>query len=319
MVFRKLKHKIFENARSQPGTPTAQSKAEGSSPSSLRSPSPATFPDGIEVLHDCEGATVDICFVHGLTGDRIRTWTAEGQTEPWPKTLLPPLLGKARILTYGYDAYVLRTSVASTDRLIDHATNLLNDLTTDRASNNASSRPMIFVAHSLGGIVCKETLLLSRNNPEPHLKSIFNCTKGIVFMGTPHTGSWMADWAKIPAQGLGILKSTNKSLLKILETDDQLLESIQIDFLSMIRDLRESDRRLYVTCFFEGLPLPVVGVVVAKDSATFPGYNSISIRANHRDMVRFASAEDTGFKRVLGELRRWEAEIRYLATNIQDA
>ena len=117
---------------------------------------------------------------------------------------------------------------------------------------------------------------------------------------------------------MGVVKSTNKSLLKILETDDQLLESIQIGFLSMVRDLRESDRQLYVTCFFEGLPMPVVGAVVSKDSATFPGYNSISIRANHRDMVKFASAEDTGFKRLLGELTRWEAEIRYSNTNIQD-
>jgi hypothetical protein len=35
-------------------------------------------------------------------------------------------------------------------------------------------------------------------------------------------------------------------------------------------------------------------------------------------MVKFASADDTGFKRLLGELTRWEAEIRYSAPNIQD-
>ena len=28
-------------------------------------------------------------------------------------------------------------------------------------------------------------------------------------------------------------------------------------------------------------------------------------------MVKFASAEETGFKRVVGELIRWEAELRY--------
>jgi protein SERAC1 len=136
-------------------------------------------------------------------------------------------------------------------------------------------------------------------------------------MGTPHTGSWMAKWAKIPASALGIVKSTNTTLLKILETDDQLLESIQGGFLSMIRDLREGNRRLEVTCFFEELPLPVAGKVVTKDSATFAGYNPISIHANHRDMVKFTSAEETGFKRLLGELIRWESEIRYSATTSQ--
>ncbi|UPK96915.1 hypothetical protein LCI18_007850 [Fusarium solani-melongenae] len=115
--------------------------------------------DGVEVLHDCPDATVDICFVHGLTGNRISTWTAHGQTAPWPKTLLPEKLSKARILTYGYDAYIVSKAVASSNRLIDHAMNLLIDLIIERAGSRASSRPLVFVAHSLGGLVCKEAIL----------------------------------------------------------------------------------------------------------------------------------------------------------------
>ncbi|GIJ85684.1 hypothetical protein Asppvi_004545 [Aspergillus pseudoviridinutans] len=269
------------------------------------------FPDGVEILHDCPNATVDICFVHGLTGDRITTWTAPGQSDPWPKTLLPLKLSTARILAYGYDAYVVRKSVVGSNRLIDHATNFLNDLTTDRDLHNAASRPIIFVAHDLGGLVCKEAILRSRHNPDAHLRGVFNCTKGVIFMGTPHKGSWMADWAKISASALGLVKSTNKSLLDLLRTDNQLLEAIQVDFWSMIRELRESGRRLEVICFFEELPLPVVGKVVSKESATLEGYNLISIHANHRDMVRFSSANDNGFKRLLGELVRWESDSRY--------
>jgi hypothetical protein len=283
-------------------------------PKSSQSPadvsSPLEFPDGVEVLHDCPNATIDICFVHGLTGDRITTWTAQGQSDPWPKTLLPSKLSTARILTYGYDAYVVRGSVAGSNRLIDHAANLLNDLTTDRDLYNAASRPIIFVAHSLGGLVCKKAILRSRNNPDAHLRNIFDCTKGVIFMGTPHKGSWMADWAKIPASALGLVKSTNKSLLEILRTDDQLLEAIQVDFWSMIRELREGGRRLEVTCFFEELPLRVVGKVVSKDSATLEGYNPVSIHANHCDMVRFSSVNNNGFKRLLGELVRWVSELR---------
>ncbi|KND86275.1 Protein SERAC1 [Tolypocladium ophioglossoides CBS 100239] len=301
-IYRRLKY-----TKAKPGpAPNPPSQSETSLTQSAQV---APFPDGIKVLHDCPDATVDICFVHGLTGDRDSTWTAEGQSTPWPEAILAPKLKKARILTYGYDSYVVRRSVAGINRLIDHATNLLHDLTTDRVSSNASSRPLIFVAHSLGGLVCKEAILLSRNNPETHLRGIFECIRGIIFMGTPHKGSWMAEWAKIPAWSVSLVKSTNKSLLEILETDNQFLESIQRGFLETIREQREGGRRLEVTCFFEELPLPVAGMVVSKESATLEGYNPITIHANHSNMVKFASAEDNGFKRVLGELGRWESQI----------
>ncbi|KAB5515683.1 Alpha/Beta hydrolase protein, partial [Coniochaeta sp. 2T2.1] len=224
------------NAASSEPRPFANTDLSNSpAPTSERAP----FPDGVAVWQDCPEATVDICFVHGLTGNRDSTWTAHGQQKPWPKTLLPLRLPRARLLTYGYDAYVVRKSAASANRLVDRAANLLTDLTNERASHNASSRRLVFVAHSLGGLVCKEAILLSRNNPDTHLRGLFDYIVGIAFMGTPHRGSWMADWAKIPASSLGLLKSTNKSLLAVLETDSQLLESGQARFWSMVRDVRE--------------------------------------------------------------------------------
>ncbi|KAF9784161.1 hypothetical protein IL306_008314 [Fusarium sp. DS 682] len=317
-------HQTGDNA---PGIHQQQETNRGHSPPSppshhnadLGPPSQSTlvpsFPDGVKVLHDCRNATIDICFVHGLTGNRDSTWAAHGQSKPWPETLLPPKLSRARILTYGYDAYIVQKSAASTNGLIDHAANLLNDLSTDRACSNASSRPLVFIAHSLGGLICKEAILLSRNNPEPHLRGIFGCTKGIAFLGTPHRGSWMADWARIPAAALGIVKSTNKSLLKILETDDKYLQSVQDRFWSMVREQQKAGQDLEVTCFFEELPLSGIGKVVSKDSATLESYNAISIHANHSNMAKFSSIDDNGFKRLVGELVRWESQIRNSAAS----
>ncbi|KAJ5089159.1 Alpha/Beta hydrolase protein [Penicillium argentinense] len=280
-----------------------------SSEPALSDPPPLpTFPNGIKVLHDCPDAAIDVCFVHGLTGDRERTWTADGQSIPWPQALLPQKLDRARILTYGYDAYVVRRSVASSNRLIDHAGNLLVDLASDRDLCNASSRPLIFVAHSLGGLVCKRAILLSRNNPEVHLRSIFEALKGVIFMGTPHKGAWMADWAKIPASALRVVKSSNVVLLDVLRGSNQLLESVQVDFLAMVRQLREEGRGLEITCFFEELPVFGAGTIVSRESATFEGYPTRSIYANHRDMVKFATVEDNGFKRLLWELTRWASK-----------
>ncbi|KAG5658672.1 hypothetical protein KAF25_010853 [Fusarium avenaceum] len=311
----KLRHWL----RSRSATPIQQRETESQpanvnlapsakQSSSFEQPSTLLFPDGVEILVNPPDADVDICFVHGLTGNRTSTWTAREQPAPWPKTLLPSELPRACILTYGYDAYVVSKSVASSNRLIDHAMNLLTDLTNDRRRRNALCRPLIFVVHSLGGLVCKEAILLSRNNPNRSRQDFFTHIKGVVFMGTPHKGSWMADWSRIPAKTLGLVKSTNRSLLEVLETNNQYLESIHVRFLSMMREQREAGRQLEVACFFEELPLSTVGKVVSKESATFEGYDPITIHANHADMVKFRSIEENGFKRVVGELTAWKPE-----------
>ena len=102
----------------------------------------------------------------------------------------------------------------------------------------------------------------------------------------------------------------NKSLLQILKADDQLLESLHIDFLAMIRQLSKEGREIEIICFFEELPLPGFGTVVSKISATFPGYNVDGIRATHSDMVKFSTAEEDGFVSVLGVLKRWHKNVK---------
>lgn len=270
---------------------------------------PEPFLDGIKVWHDCPDATIDICFVHGLTGNRDTTWTVREQAVAWPPNLLPIYLPKARLLTFGYDAYAVRKTVASASRLVDHAANLLTDLTNERPPPDASQRRIIFVAHSSGGLVCKEAILQSRDNPEAHLRGIFDSVIGIAFMGTPHGGAWMAHWSKIPAHALGFVKSTNKSILETLETNDQLLESNQLKFWSTVRERHQGGKQLEVTCFFETLPFPGVGIVMSRDSAVLEGYAAVGIHANHSGMVKFGSIEDTGFKTLLGELTRWEKQV----------
>ncbi|KLU83540.1 hypothetical protein MAPG_02597 [Magnaporthiopsis poae ATCC 64411] len=280
------------------------------SPSLVRSGLPSegtTSPVGLKVLHDRPEAVIDICFVHGLTGDRESTWAAPGH-EPWPITLLPSEL-QARILTYGYHAYTARaSSKPSSDRLMVHAANLLRDLTADRAGG--VERPLIFVAHSVGGLVCKEAMLHSRRSPEAPFRRIFERAKGIVFMGTPHKGAWTAGWAKIPASALGVARGIKESLLDILETDNEALESLHQRFSSMVRELQLDGRNPRITCFFEELPLPGIdNVIVSKESATFEGEDPIAIHANHKDIARFTSAEDIGFRRLFWELRKWESEV----------
>jgi hypothetical protein len=53
-----------------------------------------------------------------------------------------------------------------------------------------SLRPLVLIAHSLGGIVVMEALRRSSGckKHQRHLYSIYEVTSGIIFFGTPHSG-----------------------------------------------------------------------------------------------------------------------------------
>ncbi len=58
--------------------------------------------DGLRVLYEPAASSVDILFVHGLTGNSYKTWLDAESEVYWPVYLL------SRILAYGYDTDVTR-------------------------------------------------------------------------------------------------------------------------------------------------------------------------------------------------------------------
>jgi hypothetical protein len=86
-----------------------------------------------------------IIFVHGLTGDREKTWTAKNGTAPWPQTLLPSKVADARILTFGYDASVANwRGLVSKNRIGNHAMNLLTTVATYREDDGTVRSAELF-------------------------------------------------------------------------------------------------------------------------------------------------------------------------------
>jgi protein SERAC1 len=55
-------------------------------------------------------------------------------------------------------------------------------------------RPVVFICHSMGGLLVKEMLArgLSAKAP-PHHSRLARNTRGAVFFACPHFGSWLAD------------------------------------------------------------------------------------------------------------------------------
>ncbi|RSL64198.1 hypothetical protein CEP53_004146 [Fusarium sp. AF-6] len=265
------------------------------------------FYSGIKILHSSQDDKIDIVFIHGLKGDCEKTWTAKTEVQPWPKVFLPLEVPDCRVLTYGYDAGVVESSK---NRVSDHAHTLLTSLASHRQSDDAAERPIIFVCHSLGGLVCQDALVTAKQRPEAHLQKIFHLTRGIVFLGTPHHGSSLAKWGEMLSRSVGMMKQTNTEIVRLLTRDSEVLARIQDCFhtLIMARN-KEEMNNIEITCFYEELPMKRIGVVVPKHSATLPGYISIGIHSDHARMTKFGSRSEPGFLAVCGELKRWVKKI----------
>ncbi|KFX98351.1 hypothetical protein O988_04393 [Pseudogymnoascus sp. VKM F-3808] len=265
---------------------------------------------GLSIVVPLDKAQVDIVFVHGLTGHREGTWTAGGQDEPWFKSLLPKDLPTARIMTYGYDANVANfIGVAGQNTVREHARNLVNELAARR--RNAAGRPIIFVAHSLGGLVCQDALLICINPDEEAQSDILSSTCGIAFLGTPHAGSDLEKFAVALANIVSLsLKKPNKKLLKVLGRKSEVLANIKNDFMTMVHrhleNIQDNLKPIRLHAFIEELPVDYLGCrVVEPDSAKIPGYNSETIHANHMEMTKFNSKDDPGYVKVLDRLKVW--------------
>ncbi|KAL8867775.1 MAG: hypothetical protein Q9198_008394 [Flavoplaca austrocitrina] len=114
-----------------------------------------------------------------------------GELVYWPRHLLPQTLPDARVFTYGYDTRVRHAmgSPVSKNSVYDIALDFLGVLEAERRPH--PSRPLLFIAHSLGGIVVKELLRQSYGSQmhHNHLHQVFKATAAIIFLGTPHGGA----------------------------------------------------------------------------------------------------------------------------------
>lgn len=129
----------------------------------------------------------DVIFVHGLGGHARGTWHPQELRDD--DNFWLTWLGQERpdlgIWSFGYKAEPFEWR-GSTMPLFDRASNLLEYLQV----NDIGKYPIIFITHSMGGLLIKEML---RNAQTFKKTAVIEQTKGIVFLSTPHTGSHLAN------------------------------------------------------------------------------------------------------------------------------
>lgn len=260
-------------------------------------------------------ALFDIVLVHGLMGKAKDTWLHESTKTHWPRDLLTQDMSNCRILTFGYDADIVQLfGPASTSRLTNHAKTLVAFLAGLRRKTRSESRPIIFIAHSLGGLVVQHALQYSSDangiSSQSHLAQVERCTYGLVFLGVPNHGSNKAAWGLMGTKlAKGLFQRPNRQILSALKRKSELLSIVHEGFLKVIERRKSTTQEVRIACFFENIEIWGIGTIVDQQSAAIWTYPCFGIRANHIDMTKFEGSNDNGYQLVLEPLERWRDEL----------
>lgn len=105
---------------------------------------------------------VDIIAIHGLNGHRDETWTDKSTGLNWlaDPTCLSKDIPGVRVLSFGYNSasYFSRGDA----NIQDFASELLAAIKANRKSITEKQRPIVFLCHSLGGLVFKQVRITRR-------------------------------------------------------------------------------------------------------------------------------------------------------------
>ncbi len=172
-----------------------------------------------------------IIFVHGLTGKREGTWTNESKVL-WPQDWLPKYFTSCDIWGYGYKTAFTNATTFSTD-----FDDISQSLAVAIQSNDIEGN-IIFVVHSLGGIIVKKMMLYAKVQ-NGAMRSIFTNTKGIIFISTPHEGSNRVVIGQLLA-GIGLHKNVK-----------DLAPSKHLEELNRVFAESVNDRTVFIFSFYE--------------------------------------------------------------------
>jgi len=255
---------------------------------------------GLEVLHPREATghiQVDLVAVHGLDGDAKQTWTHHKTNALWLQDFLPQDVQNIRVMSFGYNASAAFGNTTAT--IIDHAKDLLTCLVDKREEEDEITRPIIFVGHSLGGIVIKQALFQAKI--EPQYQAISEATVGIIFLGTPHRGSEKAAYGKVLAEvATKVMHNPSPALVNALQANSEALMRLTTDFRFQLPKYR-------ICSFYEMKPMGMFSsLIVEKHSALLdiPGEDQIPVDANHKEICKFAHRNDAVYEKLFRRVRR---------------
>lgn len=169
--------------------------------------------------------------------------------------------------------------------LADRATNVLAVL----EAAGVGERPVVFVVHSLGGLLVKQILRNGRDFQNKDWAQIASNTKGIVFIATPHSGSDLANYIK----HIGTLMRATVTVDE-LKAHDPSLRNLNLWFRNNCQSMAIEVEVLYET-------QPTHNIIVVDPTSSDPGIAGvipIPIDADHISICKPDSKAHPVFARV---------------------
>ncbi|KAL8697637.1 MAG: hypothetical protein Q9224_002209 [Gallowayella concinna] len=272
-------------------------------------------PLGLNVLYepnDCP-PVVDIILVHGLGGTSQKTWSRNRDIELcWPRQWLPvePGFEQARILSFGYNAHFASSGRENILNIADFAKDLLfgmkYGLNTESEELEVGKVPIIFVAHSMGGLVVKKAFILGQNDDQ--YKGTITSARAILFLSTPHRGTNLAELLN-RILAVSVFNHSAKQYIAELKQNSSALQDINEQF-------RHIASNLNIFSFYETQQTavgPRKMMVLEKDSSILGYPNEVSkpLEADHHNVCKYSSQQDPNYVSVRNALK---SLLRNLAT-----
>ncbi|KAH6981722.1 hypothetical protein BKA56DRAFT_353183 [Ilyonectria sp. MPI-CAGE-AT-0026] len=254
---------------------------------------------GLTPLNEVDPRThkYDCIVISGLASHPFGSWQPHGGNKSfmWIRDELPQYLPMVRFILYGYDT-VLRPS-NSFQTIPDLANSLINTLKAE-GWTSPTSKPLMFLAHSLGGVLLKQTLLMLAGSGQKDM-FIANLVRGAIFFGVPSHGMAMNDIFAM----LGDQPNKDALVTEISRNSDYLpqLEK-QFSGISLVRTIKvfwAYETKTTRTVAMRGNNFSRFGpdiVLVTRESATgdrcfVEPSMTIQIDENHSDMVKFFNGD----------------------------
>uniref|UniRef100_A0A8C5DIR1 Protein SERAC1 n=1 Tax=Gouania willdenowi TaxID=441366 RepID=A0A8C5DIR1_GOUWI len=268
------------------------------------------YQDGVYILHPQtrgnQSIKADVLFIHGILGAAFKTWrqkdrssleeeeaeSKEDYTECWPKSWLAADCPNLRVLSVEYDSHLsdwmAKCPVENQRKSLAYRS---QELLKKLKQAGVGERPVVWVAHSMGGLLVKK--MLQDASEDPDMDHLVKNTKGVLFYSVPHRGTFMAEYS-VNVRYLLFPSIEVRELCK----DSPALRGLNENFLNIAKE-----KEFKVLSFAETLPTtigPMIKILVVPPQSADVGIGDlIEVDVDHLNICKPERKDSFLYRRSL--------------------